>query len=237
MVAWHAASPSEADGEGGVKLHWECAPPGGRETLDRIGAHPDLKPFVLAGGTALALQEGHRSSADYDFFAVSPGLTLPSLRRFRGDQLRPPGGRVRSEARGTLHAELGGILLSFLVTGSPWLRRPRRFGSFRLAHPVDIGLMKLGAIIQRGSRRDFIDLACILDRHAGLDRLLRLARRRYPDVRDIVPQALQALVYFADADRDRDPPRLVPQYGWERVKAAVEAHTRKAAGKLLARPR
>jgi hypothetical protein len=220
-----------------VKLHWDVAPKNGRALIARIASHPEIKPFVLAGGTALALQEGHRSSADFDFFAFSPDLALPPLGRFRHAELRPPRGRVRLEARGTLHAELSGVQLTFLATDSPWLRRPRRFGRLRLAHPVDIGLMKLGAIIQRGTRRDFIDLACVLGRHTSLDRLLRLAPRKFPDVRDVVPQALQALVYFADAEHDLDPPRLDPDYRWDRVKKQIEAEARNVARKRIGRPR
>lgn len=214
-------------------LHWGVLPEGGRTALGAIAGHPDLRAFRLAGGTALALQEGHRASADLDFFVASPRLTLPSLDRFRRDALGGGRGEVRSEAPGTLHATTRGMHLSLLATTSPWVRPARRLAGLRLAHPVDIGLMKLGAAVQRGSRRDFVDLACILDRRISLAALLRLTRRKYPEVRDFVPQALRALVYFADAEREPDPPRLVPEFAWPRVKRSLEAAVRGVADRAF----
>ena len=51
-----------------TELHWETVTPLMREVLQIIG-QSDLAPrFYLAGGTALALQLGHRRSVDLDFF-------------------------------------------------------------------------------------------------------------------------------------------------------------------------
>ena len=204
---------------------------------ERLAAHPELRKFVLAGGTALAMQEGPRASADLDFFVVSAALALPPLAGVRRDILGRGRGGIRSEERGTLHATAGGVHVSLLATPYPFLRPVRQAGSLRLAHPVDIGLMKLAAVVQRGSRRDFMDIACILDRHLTLGGLLRLAKKKYPEVRDFVPQALRALVYFADAEREPDPPRLDGRYAWSIVKRRIEQAVRVETGRRFGRPR
>jgi len=51
-------------------LHWEAAPEGMQEVLRSISTALAGTDFYLAGGTALALLEGHRVSADLDLLAV-----------------------------------------------------------------------------------------------------------------------------------------------------------------------
>jgi len=65
--------------------------------------------------------------------------------------------------------------------------------------------MKLSAIVSRGSRRDFIDVACILENYADLPELLRLAPAKFPESPDFAVTALRALVYFDDAEKEDDP--------------------------------
>jgi hypothetical protein len=49
--------------------HWELMPPFLQEIFIHIGKFPFASRFYLAGGTALALQLGHRLSVDLDFFS------------------------------------------------------------------------------------------------------------------------------------------------------------------------
>ncbi len=51
-------------------MHPETLPPGSRQTLDWLThqSAPALQGWMLAGGTGLALQIGHRISEDFDFF-------------------------------------------------------------------------------------------------------------------------------------------------------------------------
>ena len=45
-----------------VNPHWEMITPGCRQALDVLRDQPFIRSFYLAGGTALALQIGHRVS-------------------------------------------------------------------------------------------------------------------------------------------------------------------------------
>jgi len=213
---------------GKTALHREVLESAQARVLERVTAHPEMKEFFLAGGTGLALQEGHRRSVDLDFFRESPEVVIPRMMDFKRDLLTGRGkGGIRTEEKGTLHAEIGGTHFSLLATPYHLARRLVRAGNLALAHPVDIGLMKLAAIVQRGSKRDFIDLACILDRHIVLEDLLKLAEKKYPQARDFTVQALQALVYFDDAEKEREPIMLDPHYAWKKVKPFIEEKTRK----------
>lgn len=199
----------------------------------KLGGHPSIAPFFLAGGTALAMQEGHRRSVDFDFFAVSPSLVLPDLKAFQRQFFRGAGGGITKQERGTFHAIVGGVHVRFMATPYPLVRQLIRAGRARLAHPVDIGLIKLAAIISRGERKDFIDLACILTRHATLGDLLRLAGRRYAGSRDFAVQALRALVWFEDAERGEDPKGVIAEFVWPKARALVEREARAAMKGIL----
>ena len=125
--------------------------------------------------------------------------------------------------RGTLHARCGGVRLSFLEYRYPLLRpliaTPER--GLRLASLEDIAAMKLAAIAQRGSRKDFVDLFA-LGRSMSLEDMMDLYRRKY-GVRD-VGHVLFALSYFDDADRERMP-AMLRRWKWAEVKRACLLYT------------
>jgi len=75
-----------------------------RKLLARLEPVEWLTPFYLAGGTALALQLGHRQSVDFDFFSEKEF----DSRLLAGRLLQL--GRLKrlNEAAGTLHCELAG---------------------------------------------------------------------------------------------------------------------------------
>lgn len=113
-----------------------------------------LDRFYLAGGTALALQFGHRRSVDLDFFTPEPFDEEVLV----GEIHRLPEFELIAKARETVHAHTQGVKLSFLGYAYPVLFP---FGSYlgaRLADPRDIACMKMSAIASRGTRRDFVDL-------------------------------------------------------------------------------
>ena len=88
--------------------------------------------------------------------------------------------------------------------------------NIHLASLLDIGLMKLDAVIGRGSRKDFYDLYIITQR-IPLPYLLHAGERKYPQVRDFPLMALGGLLQFDSADRDLQPEMLV-DLPWENVR-------------------
>ena len=228
-----AAAPTACGNGNALRLFWGRLGSRRRAFLGQLAALPSLGRFTLAGGTGLALVANHRNSVDFDFFYLSPHLHLPPLSSVKAFLGKKPGFRVRLEDPGTLHADADGTHLSFLATSYPWMRPPIRDGRLAIAHPVDIGLMKLSAIISRGSRKDFIDLACILDRFVSLRTLLRLAERKYAGTGDFIAVLQKPLLYFAEAAMEPDPDQLDRRYRWGRVTMLIETEARKILPKLL----
>ncbi|MBI2870842.1 MAG: nucleotidyl transferase AbiEii/AbiGii toxin family protein [Candidatus Omnitrophica bacterium] len=181
-------------------------------------AHAGLmRDFYLAGGTGLALLLNHRRSIDIDLFSGTNRLDFDG-RRDLFSRLRRLSGWALIEAKdGTVHGRLKKVRTSFFWYPEPLLKPTVKRGGVRIASVTDIGLMKLAAIIGRGSRKDFVDLYAIC-RELPLSRLLKLGGKKFKHSGDFPLQALKALVYFEDAEKD--PPAITPQpLSWTNVKA------------------
>ena len=155
------------------------------------------KHFVLYGGTGLALQLGHRESVDFDFFSSRP--LDPDRLYKRLDFLG--GGEITEKERNTLTVKAptsaGAVVLSFFgglrlkCVVQPLVMEP----GIPLAGISDIFGCKCGAVQQRQSMKDLIDICAILDRtNLTLSDGLGFARAIYGD--DFNPYVtLRALAY------------------------------------------
>lgn len=165
--------------------------------LHEIGPLLSHEGFYLAGGTALALLIGHRESVDVDFFR--PGeIDVDLLER----DLAPK--QVLLAKRDTLTFRRGGVKVECLRYDYPLLFPPSISEGVTVAHPVDIGLMKISAISSRGAKRDFIDLFEIAHHFMALGDLFGLLPQKY-GLKANRLHMLKSLVYFDDAERDPDP--------------------------------
>jgi predicted nucleotidyltransferase component of viral defense system len=116
--------------------------------------------YYLAGGTALALHIGHRSSIDLDYFSQKPIDTL-ALKQQIFEAFKEQNVEILFEERNTLWCVIDGVKVSFM-TRSDSLRKPVIVEDvFRLASIEDITVMKLSAICGRDEFKDYFDLACI----------------------------------------------------------------------------
>ena len=117
---------------------------------------------------------------------------------------------------GNLLLVLREMHVGFFGYSYPLLAPTESVESVALAGIVDIGLMKLDALISRGSRKDFFDLYFVLQR-IPLTELLALGRAKYPYARDFELMAIESLVLFDNADRDLQP-QLLTNTTWDQVK-------------------
>lgn len=162
-----------------------------------LGAVPGS--FVLYGGTAIALQLGHRESIDFDFFGserFDPDDLLGSLPFLQN-------ARVTQRKQDTLTAVVdrgGAVSLSFF--GLPEIRAvkpPLRTSDngIRVASLVDLAGMKVSVVQKRAEWKDYADIAALLEHGIGLDVALGAGAAIYGD--QFNPQiSLKALSYFDD---------------------------------------
>ena len=151
--------------------------------------------FYLAGGTALALQIGHRDSRDFDFFSEKD-IDTKRLFGFLTDSLRDYKVLKIQEEHNTLSVLIDdNIKLSFFTYKYKLLNKTIDEENLRLASIEDIGCMKLSAITGRATNRDYIDLYYILQ-NVKLENLLKKASKKFLDLdRNLI---LKSLVYFED---------------------------------------
>jgi len=168
--------------------------------------------FYLAGGTALALQFGHRLSLDLDFFAEDHFDEEALLQRVQ----TVAGFALVAKAPFTLHATVGATKVSFWGYAYPMLFPAGTFLGVAVADPRDIACMNVSAIASRGTKRDFVDLYMCAERY-GLKEILRLVDRKYAQTQLSRIHVLKSLTFFADAEKDPMPHMLVT-LDWARVK-------------------
>jgi hypothetical protein len=137
---------------------------------------PLLNEFNLAGGTALALQIGHRISIDLDFF----GNTTVDFDLLKLDISASYNFTVEHNTRNILIGFIDGIKVDFVRYKYSLIRPPVIDQDIRMLSIEDIGCMKLAAITGRARKRDFFDLYFIL-REISLKELLDLYVVKYYD--------------------------------------------------------
>lgn len=192
-------------------LHTLPAP--ARQLFSALGRSRIVAPFYLAGGSAAALHLGHRVSVDLDFFCPQSYEPDPLVQRLA--QL----GRliVQQQSPGTLLGQVNDTRVSFFTYPYRLLDPCTVCENVQVASLLDIGLMKLIAIHQRGRKRDFVDLFHIC--HAGqeLPELLRRIPEKFAEVTYPSYSLLRSLTYFDDAENDPPPQMLVP-WDWDQTK-------------------
>lgn len=175
-----------------------------------------IKDAYLAGGTALALHLGHRLSYDLDFFTAkrfSSQILLKKLNRIKAY-------RHERTAWGTILGRLGSVKFSFFYYQYPLLKKPVRFGEINAASIEDVAAMKIAAISERGTKRDFIDLYFILQQFT-LDDVLVFYERKYHKLSSNLMHIKKSLVYFTDAEGDKMP-KMLKTVSWPAVKKFFE---------------
>jgi len=203
--------------------HLDILPPAQRELWPLLGASSTLG-FVLYGGTAIALRQGHRPSVDFDFFSESP-LDKDALRAtfsFIGnapvlqDQLDTftalvsPGFSSTTSGESQGDSDLGEqheVKISFFGglgfgrIGEPEVAVP---GSVQVASLNDLLAHKLKVILQRIEAKDYLDIATLISAGVQLDIGLAGARTMFgPNFQP--SECLKALVYFEGGDLDSLP--------------------------------
>ena len=200
-------------------LHFETVDSPTLELLNKIMAEPLFSPLRLVGGTALALQKGHRKSVDLDLFGeflVEDDVLTEAVSRM---------GRITwlNKLKNIKSLLINGIKVDFVNYSYPWLSLPVLEGSIRLATNKDIAPMKLAAITGRGAKKDFTDLYFLL-KDFSLNEMIELYEKKYRDGSAFL--VLKSLIYFEDAEGDEMPQMLIP-VSWKKVKQTiVDCHRR-----------
>jgi len=182
--------------------------------------------FYLAGGTAIALQFGHRTSKDLDFYTKKHFKNTDVTREFRevfGKEVTD----IR-RAADTLFLKIKQTDLSFFQYSYKLIRPLIHYLTVNLASAEDITAMKIETIIERGRKRDFVDIYYSIQ-NFGLENVLKFVQEKYPETFNEW-NCLNALLYFKDAElpqKDRKRIYLYHNIEWKNIREYITEEVKK----------
>ncbi len=203
-------------------MHPKALSAGGWSLVRALVGKRLTEGWVLAGGTGLALQLGHRVSQDLDFFRAGPFDSVELA-----DALTRAGSVfVQARSARTLHVTIAAMRVSFLAAQRPWLFPGTVYRGLVVADPRDIAVMKVVAIGGRGSRKDFVDLYFFLRDGGSLESVFEMIRQRFEGIDFNEYHLLRSLVFFAEAESD-PMPKMLRRVAWSDVKKVMTAEVRR----------
>lgn len=202
-----------------------------KQSLAILSESGILKSTYLAGGTALALHLGHRYSYDFDFFTPQKFDEEMLVQRIIEGL---PNFSLERRSWGTILGYLGETRFSLFFYNYPLLFKTHQFSGIDIADIKDIAPMKIAAIADRGTKRDFIDLYFIFAKAKTLTlkEALDLYDKKFKTLRQNKIHILKSLVYFQDAEKDKLPQMIKP-VKWLSIKKFFISEQHKIAKEIL----
>lgn len=195
-------------------LHKETVEARTLDLLNKLSQLDLLAPYYLAGGTALALQIGHRLSIDLDFFGKIPvdyDELLKQSKEF---------GTIQVIDREDKHLEfsLNNVKIDVVNYDFKLIKPLKKVDYLKLASMEDIAAMKISAIEGRGTKKDFYDLYFLLESYS-LKEILNFAKAKFPEANML--NIARSLVDFTDAENEPEPNLLSKKLNWDEVKDKI----------------
>ena len=183
--------------------------------LKDLMATPELQQFALVGGTNLSLRLGHRLSVDLDLF-TNESFDTEGIARIL--TARFPNTTIASRSTNMLFAYINEVKIDMVLLPYPYISPIEEYDGIRLVSLPDIMAMKMSAVAGRGVKKDFWDIAELLDMYS-LAEMIAFYKEKYAS-HDIF-HLVRALAYFTDAENQKDPDPL-KKITWKQVKTKID---------------
>lgn len=203
-------------------LHFETVEPDTLSLLNQLMEIPALEQFSLVGGTALSLLYGHRMSIDLDLFSNKPFENpdiIVALKKTFGDNFIMEDKPVRFG----IFCYINDVKIDIIRHPHPQIRPELNIEGIRMFSTEDIVAMKVQAILGRGKKKDFWDIAELL-KYYSVNDFVTLHKEKFA-TQNLLITVPQALTYFADADESEDPISLNNQT-WSSVRDFIQGEVR-----------
>jgi len=176
-------------------MHPEVLDERNKEIFFRLKRFGD---FYLAGGTALALQIGHRISVDFDLFSGEeiPSALLQKTKKVFIDKNVVPS--VNNS--GELTVFVGDSKVTFLCYPFPVMFDLINYEGIQLLSIKEIAATKAYTIGRRGSLKDYVDVYFIISEgHCSLSKIIENAEKKYGSEFN-ARLFLEQLIYLEDLE-------------------------------------
>ena len=174
--------------------------------------------FVLVGGTALALQIGHRMSTDIDLFTdkpFDPLLMKQALIDTYKDRVD-----VYAVTGNGLRGFIDGVKIDMVYFHYPNPFPIKEQDGIRMLSLDSLAAMKIHAVGNRGLKRDFVDLAELLQKKP-LNELMASYQQQFNPSPAALSHLKRGLTYFGDAEATPQHMDIKNGRKWEQVKDIV----------------
>lgn len=201
-------------------LYTQTVEPGTFALLKQLLDMPELASFSLVGGTALSLVYGHRISIDLDLFSdikFDQDLVINALR-----QKFTEGFIYEGEFKHFgIFCFVENVKVDLVPYRHPLIRPIQVIDGIRMFSLEDIAAMKIQAILGRGKKKDFWDIAELF-KHFKLKEIIAFYKEKFPSQMLLI-SIPQALSYFDDADESEDP-ISINGMDWDAVKDVIRTN-------------
>ena len=165
-----------------------------QKVFDRLKKFPE---YYLAGGTALALQIGHRISVDFDFFSlkkIPPGLLARIRKIFKESKIE-----IIVNHSKQLTVNIDGVNLTIVKYPFPPMFALKDYKGVKLLSISEIAAAKAYILGRRATLKDYVDLYYVLkEKYLTLVKLIRMAEKQYEE---FDPRLfMEQLIYLKDVE-------------------------------------
>lgn len=157
--------------------------------IEQVAQMECIKPYILCGGTALAMQIGHRKSEDLDFMmwriskTEKPEVNWNLIEKELTEKIGPIE-NFNMLGFDQVEFRVKGVKFSFFVSEnySPISNPVDYMGNIRLADIESIMAMKMEVMLRRMKFRDYYDIYSIIKEgysiNDGIEKALKYSRFR-----------------------------------------------------------
>ncbi len=191
----------------------EYMPTATKDVFTKLSEASFINKYTLVGGTALSIQIKHRLSEDLDFIADGETINLTSIKRNIA-RLWPNYRIVKQDYNYQIDFIINNVKLTFFSTGA--IQIPFHIKSYSIAYKniniaktEIIASLKLAAIAQRNTIRDYYDLYFITKYKIGLSEIIEQTKKLIPNLSPVT--YTETLVYTDDIPENDLSEHLEPK--------------------------
>ena len=172
------------------------------------------KEYYLVGGTAIALQLGHRESIDFDLFKLSSINKAKLIQRLKAYNLNYHLVYTNSES---FHIVCNDVKITFFQYPFK-IATKQVFNTIKMPDILHLASMKAYALGRRTKWKDYVDLYFILKDHCTLEQISNKSQTIFQSV--FSPKLFkQQLCYFKDIDYSEPVSYCIPPVSDDEIKA------------------
>lgn len=197
-------------------LYTNTVQPATYALLKKLMQIEELSDFAIVGGTNLSLKLGHRISIDLDLFTNKP-FDREEVERGIINQL--PQAIKLDQRKQSIWFFIDDVKVDVILHEYKYIEPLEVIDDIRFVSIPDIVPMKLEAMATRGVKKDFWDIAELLN-HYSLVQMLEFYQRKYP--KSDIGHIILAMTYFVDAEKQKEDPEGLKGLKWKQVKAQMK---------------